>query len=85
MSEKYLAYVANSAMAEGIPCTCLLVREDEPYLGIIKAAEHEHCDLIYMASHGWRGEAAQLLGSETHKVLLHSKVPVLVHKATAEQ
>ena len=31
------------------------------------------CDLIFMASHGRQGLAAVLLGSETQKVLTHSK------------
>ena len=31
-----------------------------------------------MASHGRRGMAALVFGSETHKVLTHSKLPVLV-------
>ena len=31
-----------------------------------------------MASHGRRGVTALLLGSETQKVLTHSKIPVLV-------
>jgi nucleotide-binding universal stress UspA family protein len=31
-----------------------------------------------MASHGRRGVSALLLGSETQKVLTHSKVPVLI-------
>ncbi len=31
-----------------------------------------------MGSHGRRGVAALLLGSETHKVLTHSNLPVLV-------
>jgi nucleotide-binding universal stress UspA family protein len=31
-----------------------------------------------MASHGRRGVAALVLGSETHKVLTHSTTPVLV-------
>ena len=31
-----------------------------------------------MASHGRRGVTALLLGSETQKVLTHTKVPVLV-------
>ncbi len=31
-----------------------------------------------MASHGRRGVAAMLLGSETQRVLIHSKIPVLV-------
>jgi nucleotide-binding universal stress UspA family protein len=38
------------------------------------------CDLIFMASHGRRGIGALLLGSETQKVLTHSKIPVLVHR-----
>ena len=33
-----------------------------------------------MASHGRTGVSAMLLGSETQKVLTHSKVPVLVHR-----
>jgi nucleotide-binding universal stress UspA family protein len=36
------------------------------------------CDLVVMASHGRRGVSALLLGSETQKVLTHSKVPVLI-------
>jgi hypothetical protein len=31
-----------------------------------------------MASHGRRGVSALLLGSETQKVLTHSKLPVIV-------
>ena len=34
--------------------------------------------LMVMASHGRRGVQALILGSETQKVLSHSKVPVLV-------
>ena len=33
-----------------------------------------------MASHGRTGCPAMLLGSETQKVLTHSKIPVLVHR-----
>jgi nucleotide-binding universal stress UspA family protein len=41
------------------------------------------CECRYMASHGWKGGGgvAQLLGSQTVKVLHYSQVPVLVHKA----
>jgi nucleotide-binding universal stress UspA family protein len=38
------------------------------------------CDLIMMASHGRRGVQALLLGSETQKVLTHSRIPVLVYR-----
>jgi nucleotide-binding universal stress UspA family protein len=51
---------------------------DQPYEAIIAAARSNRCGLIVMASHGWRGLKGLLLGSETHKVLTHSRIPVLV-------
>jgi nucleotide-binding universal stress UspA family protein len=51
---------------------------DGPFEEIIKVAAESGCDLIFMASHGRRGVSAMLLGSETNKVLTHSKIPVLV-------
>ena len=51
---------------------------DSPWQGIIGTAKSKDCDLIVMASHGRRGLEGLLLGSETMKVLTHSKTPVLV-------
>lgn len=79
-ADECLAFVANSALAEEVPCTCKKVKANEPHQAIVKAAEQARCDLIFMASHGWKAGEAQLLGSETLKVLHYSKVPVLVHK-----
>ena len=45
-----------------------------------QTAVQKGCDLIMMASHGRRGVGALLLGSETQKVLTHSKIPVLVYR-----
>ena len=50
------------------------------YEAIIEAATTSDCDLIFMASHGRRGLKSLLLGSETNKVLTHSKIPVLVYR-----
>jgi hypothetical protein len=36
-----------------------------------------------MALHGKAGACALLLGSETAKVLIHSRIPVLVHRQHA--
>jgi len=47
---------------------------------ILDHAKAQKCDLIVMASHGRRGVAAMLLGSETSRVLTHSEIPVLVIK-----
>ena len=49
-----------------------------PWEAILAAARKNKCDAIVMASHGRRGVSALLLGSETQKVLTHSKVPVIV-------
>lgn len=53
---------------------------DIPYEAIIAAAATAGCDLIFMASHGRRGFGGLLLGSETQKVLTHSRIPVLVYR-----
>lgn len=77
-AEKMLDDVARQARARGVRCTTMCVASDLPYQQIIAAARKKKCDLIMMASHGRRGLSSLLLGSETAKVLLHSKVPVLV-------
>jgi nucleotide-binding universal stress UspA family protein len=68
----------RAARAAGVACAPLHRASDTPWDEIIRAATDEGCDLIFMASHGRRGVAALVLGSETHKVLTHSKIPVLV-------
>ena len=66
------------AETESVPCETEMITDSEPWQGIIDAARSKKCDLIVMASHGRRGLAGLLLGSETTKVLTHSKTPVLV-------
>ena len=56
------------------------VISESPYRAIIDAANQHGCDLIFMASHGRGGVAGLLLGSETQKVLVHSKIPVIVYR-----
>jgi nucleotide-binding universal stress UspA family protein len=66
------------AHAKGVPARTQHVFAEFPYEAIIAAAAKEGCDLVCMASHGRKGIAGLLVGSETNKVLTHSKVPVLV-------
>ena len=68
------------AEAAGLSPVLLSVTDDVPYEAIIRTATESGCDLIFMASHGRRGFTGLLLGSETQKVLTHSKVPVLVYR-----
>ena len=75
---RMLDAIARAARSKRVRCATLTVASDLPYQEIIKTARRRKCDLIMMASHGRRGLSSLLLGSETSKVLLHSKVPVLV-------
>lgn len=77
-AKKLLAKVEEAAKAVGVPCEVVSVVSDFPYQQIIETAKKKKCDLIMMASHGRRGLSSLLLGSETAKVLTHSKIPVLV-------
>jgi nucleotide-binding universal stress UspA family protein len=70
--------IAVKAKAAGVSFNAVQTIAAVPWLAIIAAAKRSKCDAIVMASHGRRGVAALLLGSETQKVLTHSKVPVIV-------
>lgn len=74
----YLAYVEEAARGAGVPCRTVCETSDHPYDAILRTAETHGCDLIVMTSHGRKGLAAVLLGSETRKVLTHARMPVLV-------
>ncbi len=77
---RHLAAIEKAAQEAGVQCECVSVTGDFPADAILKVAEKKKCDLIFMASHGRKGVSALLLGSETQKVLAHSKIPVLVHR-----
>jgi len=77
-SKEILDEARTEATAAGVQCEAVLVASNSPYDAIIKQARKSRCDLIVMASHGRKGLEGLLLGSETAKVLVHSKVPVLV-------
>jgi nucleotide-binding universal stress UspA family protein len=79
-AETYLSQVARAAKEAGVPCETVQETCDQVYEAIIRVAETKSCDLIVMASHGRAGIGALLLGSETQKVLTHSKIPVLVYR-----
>ncbi len=73
-----LGKVEAEARASGVTAETKFVTASAPWKAIIDEARKRKCDLIVMASHGRGGLASALLGSETLKVLTHSKTPVLV-------
>ncbi|CAN5331816.1 universal stress protein [soil metagenome] len=78
IATKRVQAVADECKAAGVVCEAHTVEALHPWEAIIEHAKRMECDLLVMASHGRRGVSALLLGSETQKVLTHSKVPVLV-------
>ncbi len=77
-AEKKLATISARVAKAGLQSTSVVVSSDLPYQQIIEVARKRKCDVVVMASHGRRGLTGLLLGSETVKVLTHSKIPVLV-------
>ncbi len=79
-AKRILDEAQGKAAAAGVPCDTVWMEHEYPHEAIIDAANSRQCDLITMASHGRRGVSALLLGSETVKVLTHSRLPVLVFR-----
>jgi nucleotide-binding universal stress UspA family protein len=80
IAERHVAAVGKLAKAAGVPFQGHVSRADSPHVGIIGAAKKRRCDVIFMASHGRRGLAGLVMGSVTHKVLTHTRIPVLVYR-----
>jgi len=80
VAETYLAVIENEAQKMGVASDTVYEMNDFPYKAIIRLAERKGCDFIMMASHGRRGVRGLLVGSETQKVLTHTKIPVLVYR-----
>jgi len=77
-ARKALAAVEIEAETAGVPCATQIVTAERPWEGILRVAKAKRCDLLSIASHGRGGLGGLLLGSETQRVLAHSKLPVLV-------
>jgi len=75
-----LAQAEMAAEVAGVEVETVQEVSDQPFRAIVDSAAANNCDLIVMASHGRRGISAMLLGSETNKVLTHTKIPVLVYR-----
>jgi nucleotide-binding universal stress UspA family protein len=77
-TSRVLRSVAEKAKELSVPCDTVHVKDRHPAEGIIETAQAQMCDLIVMASHGRRGLARLLIGSQANKVVTLSPVPVLI-------
>lgn len=64
----------------GVAFESVSVGHQQPWEAIVQVAGDKGCDLIIMGSHGRGSLKSLVLGSQTHKVLSHTKVPVLVYR-----
>lgn len=80
-AKRILTVVESLSKERGVTCDSQFIVSYSPWQAIVKVAEARGCDLIFMASHGRRGLASMLLGSETNRVLTHTKIPVLVYRS----
>jgi nucleotide-binding universal stress UspA family protein len=80
IARRSLQEVSAAARVAGVPCDTVITESVSAYRGIIETASQKKCDAVCMASHGERGLTSLLIGSVTHKVLAHSKIPVLVFR-----
>jgi len=78
LAEARVDAVRTACAAAGIDCETHVVEAAQPWEAIVEQATHHAVDLIVMASHGHLGLGGLLRGSETPKVLSHTKLPVLV-------
>jgi nucleotide-binding universal stress UspA family protein len=77
-AQKILDAVTAKASTASVECKTAYAIASSPWEAILACAKKNKCDAVLMASHGRRGVTALLLGSETQKVLTHSKLPVIV-------
>ena len=77
-AEAAVQAVADAARAAGVECNTAVQEDTLAWRGALSVAEREKADLIIMSSHGRGGISSALLGSQTARVLSHSKIPVLV-------
>jgi nucleotide-binding universal stress UspA family protein len=75
---KALARLEREARGAKLRCATQSVSAAQPWQGILKVARARRCDAIVIASHGRGGLGGLILGSQTARVLAHSKLPVLV-------
>jgi nucleotide-binding universal stress UspA family protein len=80
LADKRLLVIEHAAKRAGVSYEGVHKTGEHPWEEIIKTATERGCDVIFMASHGRRGAAALVIGSETNKVLTHTKIPVLVYR-----
>jgi nucleotide-binding universal stress UspA family protein len=77
-AKNILDAASEAAARIGIACETVHVKDEFAAEGIVEEAKNRAADLIVMGSHGRRGLAKFVLGSQANRVLTHSTTPMLI-------
>lgn len=83
VAERHFEPLRTLAAQQNVTLDTEVVFHDRPAEAIDGVARQSGYDLIVMGPRGHGGVAGYLLGSVTQRVLATTRVPVLVHRATA--
>jgi nucleotide-binding universal stress UspA family protein len=78
---EYLNDIQDAANAAGLKFFGYIEFSASPAREIVRTAEDNGCELIFMGSHGRSGLGQLVLGSVTTKVLALCQIPVLVYRS----
>lgn len=85
VAQQNVEKVAQAAKAAGVACQTAIAYSTVPHQEIINAAKANHCDLIFMASHGRHGLSRMLAGSVAQDVLSYAPTAVMVLRPPLDQ
>lgn len=79
-AQEALDRICVESARAGVTCSSVHVFGNAPYEAIIDTANRDGCDVVVMGTHGYGGFKQFIVGSETTRVLSHSKIPVVVYR-----
>ncbi|MGV3741640.1 MAG: universal stress protein [Burkholderiaceae bacterium] len=82
--ETFLCEMKNLAEKAGLKFSGEVSFSDATAAAIVQTAHAQHCDLIFIASHGTTGQQNHSLGSVALKVVSLAQLPVLVFRSAAD-
>jgi nucleotide-binding universal stress UspA family protein len=80
-AEARLRLVLAPILADGVTAESLVAVSNDTAGEILRAAEHQHADMIVIATHGMTGWRPMIFGSIAEKVTKLANCPVLVIRA----
>lgn len=84
IAQRYLDLVTRFGADMGVSVGARLEFNLDPVQGILDAAQHENCNLIYLGAHGRGGASPLFLGNVAHKILTLAQIPVLLDRPAAD-